>query len=568
MTASGDARSGQAQPRTAPLRVNVSGPQGSGKSTLAGRLSAERSLSVAETALGAASYETSLIVTDVRNGFDTEARRHTAIACTMGARHLVLAVNKLDLLGWDQPAYEAIAKAFGDFAAQFKLASAIALPLSALQGCNIAARGTNLPWYEGPTLLSHLVTIARDRDASIRPLRLPIASVSRPDPDHRLYAGTIASGTLRRGDTVQVAVSGVTSIIERILRDGAECAEATAGEAVAIRLADHIDVARGDHLVHPEQRPQIAEQFAAHLVWLAAEPLLPGRDYTLRMGTREVTASITALKYRLDVETLHHDAARTLARYDIGACTIAAAAPLAIDAFADFPQTGAFVLTERHGDAVIAAGTVDFALRRGINIHVQPLNVSKRARAKLKGQAPCIVWFTGLSGAGKSTLANFVEGTLAAGGYHTYLLDGDNVRHALNKDLGFTDADRVENIRRVGEVAKLFVNSGLIVLCSFISPFRAERAAVRGLVEAAEFIEVYVKAPLDVCESRDPKGLYAKSRAGSLPNFTGVDSPYEAPESPDLVLDTTSATPAELAGRVTALLQARGIVAPLEHKRP
>jgi len=280
------------------------------------------------------------------------------------------------------------------------------------------------------------------------------------------------------------------------------------------------------------------------------------------LGNRTVTASVNAVKYRLDVDTLRHDAARTLAQNEIGACTIAASTPLAVDDFADFPRSGRFVLCERHADTILAAGTVDFALRRGVNVHLQPLAVSKSVRASLKAQEPCIVWFTGLSGAGKSTIANLVEGALAQRGFHTYLLDGDNVRHGLTKDLGFTAADRVENVRRVGEVAKLFVDAGLIVLCSFISPFRAERAAVRELVEGAEFIEVYVKAPLEVCETRDPKGLYAKSRAGRLPNFTGIDSPYEAPESPDLVLDTAATAAEELARRVTALLETRGIVAP------
>ncbi|HEX9881532.1 MAG TPA: adenylyl-sulfate kinase, partial [Hyphomicrobium sp.] len=345
------------------------------------------------------------------------------------------------------------------------------------------------------------------------------------------------------------------------LVDGSEREEARAGDAVAVALSSHIDVASGDMLNNPEHRPQVSEQFAAHLAWLAKEPLLPGRDHSLKLGTRTVTASVTAVKYRLDVDTLRHDAARTLAQNELGACTIAAAAPLAVDDFADFPQSGRFVLYERHSDAILAAGTIDFALRRGVNVHLQPLTVSKSVRASLKAQAPCVIWFTGLSGAGKSTIANLVEGALAARGFHTYLLDGDNVRHGLNKDLGFTAADRVENVRRVGEVAKLFVDAGLIVLCSFISPFRAERAAVRELVGEAEFIEIYVRAPLDVCESRDPKGLYAKSRAGRLPNFTGIDSPYETPDKPDLVLDAAATAADELARHVTALLESREIVA-------
>jgi bifunctional enzyme CysN/CysC len=553
------------------LRLCFDGPPGDGASTLASRLAGLESFIITEAAgngaePGPAGIDTEaaglcILVVDVRKGLTSQTRRQAAIAGTIGVRHLVLAVNKLDLVGWDREAFEAIAEAFQVFAAHFDLASAVAIPLSALQGDNVATRGANTPWYAGPTLLQYLESVQIDPGGAQRPLRLPILSVARPDPDHRHFAGTIASGTLRRGDRVQVAVSGVTSVVDRILVDGKDCEQAIAGDTVAVLLASHIDVASGDVLVEPEHRPQLAEQFAAHLAWLSDEPLLPGRDYTLKLGTREVTASVTAVKYRIDIDTMHHDAARTLKRNEIGACTIAAAAPLAVDDFADFPQSGRFLLNERYSGAVIAAGTVDFALRRGVNVHIQPLTVSKSVRASLKEQGSCIVWFTGLSGAGKSTIANLVEGKLSAGGHHTYLLDGDNVRHGLNKDLGFTDADRVENIRRVGEVAKLFVDAGLIVLCSFISPFRAERAAVRGLVDAAEFIEIYVKAPLEVCESRDPKGLYAKSRSGRLPNFTGIDSPYEPPENPDLVLDTTSAAADALALRAIAFLTARGIVA-------
>jgi bifunctional enzyme CysN/CysC len=513
-------------------------------------------------ALAAAPFDAAVVVVDVGKWLTTEARREVAIACTVGVRHLVLAVNKLDPARWDADAYATVAAAFKTYAAHFDLASAAAVPICARDGDNIIVPSASMPWHQGPTLLGHLQQLEIDADRTQRPLRLPIGSVSRPDPDSRLYGGVIASGTLRVGNTVQVAVSGVTSTIDRILIDGQPCDEGRAGDAVAVALTSHIDVASGDVLVHPEHRPQIGEQFAAHLVWLAKEPLLPGRDYALKLGTRTVTASVTAVKHRLDVDTLRHDAARTLQRNELGACTIAATAPMAVDDFADFPQSGRFTLCERHTETVLAAGTIDFALRRGINVHLQPLAVSKGVRASLKAQAPSVVWFTGLSGAGKSTIANLVEGALAARGFHTYLLDGDNVRHGLNKDLGFTDADRVENVRRVGEVAKLFVDAGLIVLCSFISPFRAERAAVRGLVEQAEFIEIYVEAPLEVCETRDPKGLYAKSRAGRLPNFTGIDSPYEPPLDPDLVLDTSSTPAAELAQRVVALLEARGIVAP------
>ncbi len=519
-------------------------------------------------ALATAVFDIAVIVVDIRKGLTTEARREAAVACTAGVRHLVLAVNKLDGDAWEASAYAALVAAFQSFAAHFDIASARAIPISTPDGGNVTSRAASGAWYAGPTLRGHLQDIDIDSGRAERPLRLHIQSVSRPDPDSRHYAGTIASGTLRRGDAVQVAVSGVPSSIDRVLVDGKDCEEARAGDAVAVALSSHIDVASGDVLVHPEHRPQIAEQFAGHLAWLAKEPLLPGRDYTLKLGTRTVTASVTAVKHRLDVDTLRHDAARTLAQNELGACTIAASAPLAVDDFADFPQSGRFELCERYTDAILAVGTIDFALRRGVNVHLQPLAVSKSIRASLKSQGPCVIWFTGLSGAGKSTIANLVEGELASRGFHTYLLDGDNVRHRLNKDLGFTAADRVENVRRVGEVAKLFVDAGLIVLCSFISPFRAERAAVRELVEDSEFIEIYVRAPLEVCETRDPKGLYAKSRAGRLPNFTGIDSPYEPPENPDLVLDTQAIAADELARRVTALLEARGIVATASPKLP
>jgi bifunctional enzyme CysN/CysC len=567
---------GPSTSRTA-LHAWVCGAPGDGASTLAARLREHGALTVAEplgagpqadyVALARAPFDMCILVVDVRAGLTTEARRAASIACTIGARHLVLAVNKLDATQWDEAAFQDTAARFQEYAAHFDLASARAIPLSGLLGDNVLERSDRMPWYDGPALIEYVEGLDADPGAADRPLRLPVHAVTRPDPDNRHYEGKIASGTLRRGDTLQVAVSGVSSTVDKLLVAGKPQDEARAGDDVSIVLSSHIDVAGGDVLAHPDHRPQVGEQLAAHLAWLAVDPLLPGRDYTLKLGSRTVTASVTAVKHRLDVDTLHHDAVRTLARNEIGACTIAAAAPLAVDDFADFPQSGRFVLCERHTEAILAAGTVDFALRRGVNVHLQPLTVSKSVRASLKAQGPCIVWFTGLSGAGKSTIANLVEGELARRGCHTYLLDGDNLRHGLNKNLGFTAADRVENVRRVGEVAKLFVDAGLIVLCSFISPFRAERAAVRELVEGAEFIEVYVKTPLEVCESRDPKGLYAKSRAGRLPNFTGIDSPYEAPESPDLVLDADAIAAQELAQRVTALLEARGIVAQVSPKR-
>jgi len=515
------------------------------------------------TATGASTSELAVIVVDARKGLLSQTRRHTAIARMVGVRHLVLAVNKLDRVDWDRAVYESIAAEFRSFAQQLNPASLVTIPLSARNGDNVARRSAHTPWYGGPTLLSYLETVEIDSDRTQRPLRLPVQSVLRPDSDTRLYAGTVTGGTLRRGDFVQVAISGGTSTVERILVAGEEREQAVAGDAVAVGLSDYLDIARGDIIAHPQHRPQVAEQFEAHLVWMGEQPLLPGREYLLKMATREIGASVVGVKHRINVDTLHHDAVRTLELNEIGVCDIATKLPIAVDTFSEQSSTGCFILTDRFSNATIAAGTVDFALRRGINIHAQPLAVSKGVRASLKAQAPCILWFTGLSGAGKSTIANLVEGKLAALGCHTYMLDGDNVRHGLNKDLGFTIADRVENIRRVGEMARLFIDAGIIVLCSFISPFRAERSGVRGLVEPGEFLEIHVKAPLEVCEKRDPKGLYAKSRAGKLPNFTGIDSPYEEPEKPDLVLDTTAASAEELAHRVLALLADRALISPL-----
>lgn len=543
------------------LHVCIGGDEGTGKATLAAHLRGERGILVSEGLTDPSGCDVALIVADARKGLCGETRRDFAIAATSGAGHVILCVNERDPAGWDEAAYARLVSDFKALSARFEHTATTALPLSTTTGANVAEPSATCPWYCGPPLLELIRMRAADPQRSARPLRFAVEKVTRPDPDCRHYSGTIASGTLRRGDMVQVAVSGVKSAVARILADGEEREQAHAGETVAIVLAEHIDVGSGDLLVDPMHRPEVAEQFAARIVWLVDEPLLPGREYTLRLGRRDVTASVTTVKYRMDLDTPHHEAARTLRRGEVGACTISASAPIAVDPFAQMPQTGRFVLCERYTNEVMAAGTVDFALRRGVNVHVQMLAVSKARRAELKKQRPCVVWFTGLSGAGKSTIANLVESKLASAGQHTYILDGDNVRHGLNKDLGFTAADRVENIRRVGEVARLFVDSGLIVLCSFISPFRAERAAVRGLVGPSEFLEIFVSAPLDVCERRDPKGLYAKSRAGALPNFTGIDSPYETPEHPDLVLDTASAVADDLAESVIAMLRTRGIVA-------
>ena len=512
------------------------------------------------TASGASNADLAIILVDARRGLLPQTRRHAMIAHMVGVRHFVLAVNKLDLVNWDRAVYDGIVEGFRDFAKPLNFASLVPIPLSALTGDNVSSAGTNTPWYDGPSLLGHLETIDVEADQSATPLRVLVQNVLRPDRDSRLYAGIIAGGSLRQGDPVQVAPSGVSGRITRIVVAGEERDRASSGESVAVGLDRHIDVARGDTLVAPDRRPQVTDQFEAHLIWMSEQPLLPGREYILKVGVRSVSASVTGVKHRVDIETLHREPAHTLALNEIGICDIATAVPLALDNFTEIPQTGCFILIDRYSNATVAAGTIDFALRRGMNIRLQALTVAKHNRAALKAQQPCVLWFTGLSGAGKSTIANIVEAKLAERKRHTYMLDGDNVRHGLNKDIGFTDADRVENIRRVGEVAKLFVDAGLIVLCSFISPFRAERAAIRQILEPGEFIEIFVSTPLALCEARDPKGLYAKARSGALPSFTGIDSPYEPPEHADLVLDTASAGPEELANRVVDLLVTRGMI--------
>jgi bifunctional enzyme CysN/CysC len=509
-------------------------------------------------ATGASTAQLAVLLIDARKGLLPQTHRHAVIVSLMGIRHVVLAVNKLDLVGWDLNVFDGIVAAFHPFGEKLGLSSVVAIPVSARYGDNVATRSANTPWYDGPTLLGHLETIEVGGDRQDKPFRMPVQGVLRGPGGERFYSGMVESGFVTRGATVMVASSERSSTVTEILVAGEPRERAMAGEAVALSLADQIDIGRGELLAQPDVRPHLADMFAAHLVWMSDAPLLPGRPYLMKIGTRTLTASVTSIKYRLAIDTLEHLAARTLELNEIGVCNVATAMPVAFDSFADVPATGSFILIDRFTNATLAAGTIDFALRRGENIHPQRLEVSNVTRAALKGQRPAILWFTGLSGAGKSTIANRLEARLAAMGRHSYLLDGDNLRSGLNKDLGFADADRVENIRRVGEVAKLFVDAGLIVLCAFISPFRNERAAIRSLVKPGEFVEIFVDTPLDVCERRDPKGLYAKSRSGQLPNFTGIDSPYERPENPELVLNASGTDPDELAERILAYLSTRG----------
>ncbi len=512
------------------------------------------------TVNGAFTCDVAVIVVDARRGIVPQTRLHMAIAHLVGIRHLVVAVNKLDLVLWDRGIYERTVVAFRDFAQQIEIAAAVAIPVSALNGDNLAGRSANTPWYEGPSLLGHLESVDAESEQSGKPLRVLVQTGPLPDAVAGLCAGAVVAGTLRRGDAVQIVPAGVTCRVDRIVVAGVDREWAEAGTLVAFGLDRRADLACGDILAAPDQPAQVTDQFEAHLIWNGEQPLLPGRDYTLRIGARSVAASVTAIKCRLNVETWRREPARTLRLNDIGICDIATALPIAVDSFAEMRRTGCFILTDRSSCKIVGAGIVDYPLRRGMNVKEQPLALAKRARAALKAQKPCVVWFTGLSGAGKSTIANLVEASLAASGRHTYLLDGDNIRRGLNKDIGFTDVDRVENIRRVAEVAKLFVDAGLIVLCSFISPFQAERAAIRDMLGRDEYFEIFVSAPLAVCEARDPKGLYAKARNGLLPSFTGIDSPYEPPQNPDLLLDTTISTAQVLANRVMDLLSSRGVI--------
>ncbi len=505
-------------------------------------------------ATGASTASLAVILVDARNGVVTQTRRHSCICALLGIRHVLLAVNKMDAVAWDRAAFEAIEEQYAAFAAEIGLANVYSVPLSALKGDNVLARSSHMPWYEGPTLLSHLEQIDTATDSVEMPFRLPVQWVNRPDSTFRGYAGTIASGRVGVGESIAVLPGGRTAKVERIVAGVDEHDDAIAGEAVTITLDREIDVSRGDVIAAAVARPESSDQVQATVIWMSENHLLPGRSYLLKTTNRIVGASVTEIKGRIDVHTLQRDAAKVLELNEIGICNLSLDAQVAFDAYGENRTTGSFVLIDRVSHETVAAGMIDFGLRRAQNIHWQAVDVDKTVRAQQKQQTPRILWFTGLSGSGKSTIANALERELLAAGRHTYLLDGDNVRHGLNRDLGFTDADRVENIRRVGEVAKLMLDAGLIVLVSFISPFRAEREMVRKMVGEGEFVEIFVDTPLDVCEARDPKGLYGRARAGEIKNFTGLDSPYEAPEDAELTLDTTTLSAEAAARRVLGFL--------------
>lgn len=493
-------------------------------------------------ATGASTADVAVVLVDARKGLLTQTHRHSYIISLLGIGQVVLAVNKMDLVDYDQAVFERIVADYQALAAQLGIANVQAIPLSALEGQNLSTRSTVMPWYGGPSLLEHLDTVELSAHDAVSGLRLPVQWVNRPNQDFRGFAGTIAAGQVRVGDEVVVLPSARRSTVKQVLGPDGPLAVAGTGQAVTLTLEDEVDVSRGDVIAAAGDPPEVADQFAAHVLWMDDAALLPGRPYWLQIGSRTVAANISEIKHRVDVNTQERLAAKRLELNEVGYCNLSLDEPVAFAPYAQNRALGGFILIDRQTNATVAAGTLDFALRRAGNVHWQHLDVDKAARARIKGQQPRVLWFTGLSGAGKSTVANQVEKRLHAQGVHTFLLDGDNVRHGLNRDLGFTDEDRVENIRRVAEVARLMVDAGLVVLVSFISPFRAERQMARERFEDDEFIEVFVDVPLAVAEARDVKGLYRKARAGQIPNFTGIDSPYEAPEAPELHLhaDTDS----------------------------
>jgi len=512
-------------------------------------------------ATGASNSDAAVILIDSRKGVLTQTRRHSYICSLLGIRHVALAVNKIDLVDYSGERFHHIVGDYLGFAQSLGFTSITPIPVSARYGENVTTHSSRMCWYDGPTLLSFLENVDVDQALDDKPFRFPVQWVNRPNQDFRGFSGTVASGVVKPGDSVVVAASGKPSNVARIVTADGDLPEARAGDAVTITLTDEVDIARGDVLARAEDRPEVVDQFAAHILWMAEDAMLPGRSYLMRMGTRYIPARITSLKHKVDVNTLEHMAGKTLTLNEIGLCNVAAASPVVFDPYDQNRETGAFILIDRFTNATAGAGMVSFGLRRATNIHRQSVLIDKAAREQASGHKPAILWFTGLSGSGKSTIANIVERELHARGIRTYMLDGDNVRHGLNRDLGFTDADRVENIRRVGEVAKLFVDAGLVVLCSFISPFRAERRMVRELVDADEFFEVYVDTPLEDCMRRDPKGLYARALEGRIKNFTGIDSPYEAPEHAEIVVNTREADADALAQRIIEALRAQHIIA-------
>ena len=507
---------------------------------------------------GASTADLAVVLVDARKGVLTQTRRHSYLAHLIGIRHILLAVTKMDLVDYDQGAFDAITADYRAFAEQIGIEGWAAIPLSGARGDNVCSPSEAMPWYSGSTFMAALETFPVDADAeAAKPLRMPVQLVSRPNQDFRGYAGTIASGSVRPGDEVRIVPSGRLTKVERIVTADGDLDRASAGQSITLTLADQVDCSRGDVIAAAGDPPEAADQFEATIVWMDEEEMLPGRGYWLKLGTQTVTATVHAPKYEVNVNSLEHLAAKTLGLNAIGVAEIATDRDLVFEPYTGSRTLGGFILIDKISNRTVAAGMLHFALRRAHNIHRQHLDVSRETHARIKGQKPAVLWFTGLSGAGKSTIANLVEKKLVALGKHTFLLDGDNIRHGLNRDLGFTDADRVENIRRVGEVARLMADAGLIVMTAFISPFRAERDLVRAMLPEGEFIEVFVDTPLEEAERRDAKGLYAKARAGELSNFTGIDSPYEPPENAEIRIDTTVMTAEQAADLIVDQLASR-----------
>ena len=497
---------------------------------------------------GASTADLAVILIDARKGVLTQTRRHSFLAHLIGIKHIVLAVNKMDLVGYDKAVFDRITLAYRAFASEIGITNFTAIPISGFKGDNITALSDNTPWFKGPALIEHLETVEIGAAADeAKPFRLPVQWVNRPNLDFRGFSGQLASGKVKPGDAVRILPSGKTTTVDRIVTLDGDLGEAVAGQSVTLTLADEVDCSRGDVVAAADAPPEAADQFEATLVWMADEAMIPGRAYWLKLATQSVSATIQAPKYEINVNTLDHLAAKTLELNGIGVVELSTDKPITFEAYSDNRTLGGFILIDKLTNATVAAGMLHFSLRRAQNVHWQATDIDRDMRANLKNQRPALLWFTGLSGSGKSTIANLVEKKLHRMNRHSFLLDGDNVRHGLNRDLGFTEADRIENIRRVGEVAKLMSDAGLIVITAFISPFRAEREMVRGMLPEGEFIEVFIDTPLAEAEKRDVKGLYKKARAGQLKNFTGIDSPYEAPETPEIRIDTTAMTPEEAA---------------------
>ncbi|WP_137152241.1 sulfate adenylyltransferase subunit CysN [Devosia sp. FKR38] len=501
-------------------------------------------------ATGASNADLALVLIDARKGVLTQTRRHSFILSLIGVKHVVLVVNKIDLVDYEQAVFDRIVAEYRAFAAPLGFKTLEAIPVSALRGDNMLAQSPNTPWYGGPALVPYLETIDVSEDRSAQPFRFPVQWVNRPNLDFRGFSGTVASGAIAVGDEVLIASSRKPAVVKRIVTMDGDLDQAIAGRAVTLVLDREVDISRGDVLSWPGETPEYSNQFQARVIWMSEEPAYPGRSYLLKVGAQTISATITDLKFRTNVNTLEQTAATKIDLNEVATVTLATDKPIAFDSYKTNALTGGFILVDRLSNATLGAGTIDFGLRRAQNLTYQAFDVNRDVRAAMKGQSPQIVWFTGLSGSGKSSVANLLERRLTAEGKHLYILDGDNVRHGLNKDLGFTEAARVENIRRVAEVARLMADAGLIVLVSFISPFRNERRLAREIAGDLRFSEVYVDTPIEVCEARDPKGLYKRARAGEIKNFTGIDSPFEAPEHPDLVLHGAQFEVAQLADQL------------------